>query len=372
MDPRKEESHELPYATPNTDRSFSVPHNTVNIQDALNQVQPVEQKTNTVRTFQSDVAGSVKSDNVSMIKIALAEKERREQEGNYFDVEVKRKNYKPTLLLILTICLVIGGAVGFVYWYFNKPPAPTLEERLAPREPTILYSETQSAVSVTNKNTDVILADLKKETLAKLDLGTVKRILITDIVGTSTINVNAQGFFKAIRSRAPQNLIRVIEPYFFIGAYSFAPHDVFIIFKINSYDTAYPAMLEWEKTLESDLGPLFVEAPKEAKRTENDVAPEVNQEQPVTTIGTDTAIIPESISTSTSSTQPIVKTTADTTGNIFKDKIIQNKDVRALVNPEGKILFMYTFLDRKTLIIISSEKGLKEVITRMTTGRIRR
>lgn len=359
MEPRKDEFSELPYPVVQNDKSFTVPHDTVNIQDAISQAGQSDQKVSTIRTFQSDVAGSVKSDNVSMIKIALAEKERREKEGSYFDVEVKKKNYLPTLLLIVTICAVIAGALGFVYWYFNKPPAPTLEERIAPLEPVILYSETQSTVSVTNKSTDTILLDLKKETLAKLDLGTVKRILITDTVGTSTINVNAQGFFKAIRSRAPESLIRVIEPYFFIGAYSFAPHDVFIIFKINSYDTAYPAMLEWEKSLENDLGPLFIDAKPAASTTTDTSKDELSD----TDIATTTEELPAS---------PTVKTTADSSGNIFKDRIVQNKDVRALVNPEGKIQFMYTFLDRKTLVIISSEKGLKEVITRMTTGRIRR
>jgi hypothetical protein len=329
----------------------------------MNQVGQVDQKVNTIRTFQSDVAGSVKSDNVSMIKIALAEKERREKEGSYFDVEVKKKNYLPTLLLIIIICAVIALALGFVYWYFNKPPTPTLEERIAPLEPVMLYSETQSAVSVTNKNTDTILMDLKKETLAKLDLGTVKRILITDTIGTSTINVNAQGFFKAIRSRAPESLIRVIEPYFFIGAYSFEPHDVFIIFKINSYDTAYPAMLEWERSLESDLGPLFIDV-----RPVTESVTELSKDELSDTDTSTTDTTP----TDEPSTLSTIKTTADSSGNIFKDKVLQNKDVRALVNPEGKILFMYTFLDRKTLVIISSEKGLKEVLTRMTTGRIRR
>jgi hypothetical protein len=367
MDPRKDEFNELPYPVVQNDKSFSVPHDTVNIQDVINQAGQSDQKISTVRTFQSDVAGSVKSDNVSMIKIALAEKERREREGSYFDVEVKKKNYLPTLLLIVIICAVIAGALGFVYWYFNKPPAPTLEERVAPLEPVILYSETQSAVSITNKSTDTILTDLKKETLAKLDLGTVKRILITDTVGTSTINVNAQSFFKAIRSRAPESLTRVIEPYFFIGAYSFAPHDVFIIFKINSYDTAYPAMLEWEKTLESDLRPLFIDVKPLVENITDVSKDDLSDSDISTTTSTTTAT-----STSESTAVSTIKTTADSSGNIFKDRIIQNKDVRALVNPEGKILFMYTFLDRKTLVIISSEKGLKEVLTRMTTGRIRR
>ncbi|MFM2384038.1 MAG: hypothetical protein RIQ72_610, partial [Candidatus Parcubacteria bacterium] len=107
------------------------------------------------------------------------------------------------------------------------------------------------------------------------------------------------------------------------------------------------------------LGPLFI-----------GVQP---MEKSVTDVSKD-ELSDTDISTTTdeSPASSTIKTTADSSGNIFKDRIVQNKDVRALVNPEGKILFMYTFLDRKTLVIISSEKGLKEVLTRMTTGRIRR
>ncbi len=56
----------------------------------------------------------------------------------------------------------------------------------------------------------------------------------------------------------------------------------------------------------------------------------------------------------------------------FEDRIIQNKDTRALIGLDGNIKFLYTFLDQKTLLIVSSERGLKEVQARLTTGRIRR
>ncbi len=362
MEPKTDKHIDVPNIDSAKDNSFSAPHDTIHIQDALNQADPVIPKISTVRTFQSDVAGSVKTDNVSMIKIALAEKERREQEGSYFDVEIPKKKNTPMILLILIVFTAVVGAVGFVYWYFNKPPAPTLEELIAPQEPMILYSETQSAVSVTNKSIDIIKSDLKVEVHETLDLGIVKRILITDTIGTTTRNINAQEFLQAIRSRAPENLLRAIDPYYFIGAYSIAPHDVFIIFKINSYDTAYPAMLEWEKTMETDLIDIFVDKTQTKIKPLQDPEVVIDETEAATTSANETIDTP----------QDQVRTTADASENIFKDKIVQNKDVRALVDPSGKTLFMYTFLDRKTLIIVSSEKGLKEVITRMTTGRIRR
>ncbi len=331
---------------------FNTPHETVKLTDALQQTAKSDGKTSTVRTFQSDIAGTVKTDNVSMIKMAMAEKTRQERQGStYAEFDVKKPIKKIYVFAFIAV-LLIGGAVGFVYWYFNQPAKPTLEDIVAPQEPEIVYSEIQVAVNVDGKDSLTIMQDLRKETLSKLDLGTIKRILIT--TGTSTVrNVQAKEFLGLIRSNAPDGFLRALEPYFVIGAYSFSPHDVFIVFKINSYDTAFPGALQWEQFMEVDLGKLFID----------DIPPA----PPITLATTTSTSSTENISTTTT-----VRTTNDTNKAVFKDKIVQNKDARVLVGPDGKIKLLYSFLDKNTLVIVSSEKGFKELITRMTTGRIRR
>ena len=72
------ESKQDPNKQPEQPR-FTVPHQTVTLTDALAQGPKTEEKTGTVRTFQSDIAGTVQTDNVSMIKMAMAEKARQEQ-----------------------------------------------------------------------------------------------------------------------------------------------------------------------------------------------------------------------------------------------------------------------------------------------------
>ncbi|HEY1037087.1 MAG TPA: hypothetical protein VGE62_00730, partial [Candidatus Paceibacterota bacterium] len=56
--------------------------------------------------------------------------------------------------------------------------------------------------------------------------------------------------------------------------------------------------------------------------------------------------------------------------NRFVDKVIENKDSRALVDENGNILMLYTFVDKNTLVIATSDKALKEIMFRLTTGRI--
>ncbi len=366
---------------------------TVGITEALSQGEVGEVKESTIRTFQSDVAGAVKSDNISMIKIALAEKERREHEGSYADLDVK-KPIKPAYILAGVIILAVLLSLGFVYWYLNKPPSPTLEQLLAPQEPEIVYSETQSAVSIDKKTADTLIVALRKEALAKLDIGTIKRILVTTSTGTSTRNINSTEFLSAVKSRASDSLRRSIEPYFVIGAYSSSPNDAFIIFKINSYDIAYPGMLAWEQYMDVDLSNLFLEkkaaalivVPPPVIATTS-IPAEFSSSTPASTengTSTDMAATSTDINTDTASapittepvatTSPVIpgRTTNDPNKAVWKDRILQNKDTRILVNPDGTIKFLYSFIDKNTLVIVSSEKGFKEIITRVTTGRISR
>ncbi len=341
---------------------------TVKITDALKESAPLEaeEKLSTIRTFQSDIAGAVKNDNVSMIKIALAEKEKREQNSQYIEIEEKKK-MSTAYIVAGAISIVVLCAVGGVYWYVNKPAGPTLEQIIAPQEPEIVYTETQVAVSIDNKTANILLEDLRNEALKKLDLGTMKRIMVTTNTGSSTKNLNSKEFLSVIKSRANDSFKGAIEPYFVMGAYSFEPHDVFIVFKVNSYDVAYPSMLAWEEHLEVDLSNLFIDQTK---------TPPVQQVAELATTtntaATNTASSTSGESTSTPITTPLVTEKPKPIKAVWKDRIIQNKDTRVLLDSEGKIKFLYSFIDKNTLIIVSSEKGFKELITRMTIGRISR
>ncbi len=348
---------------------------TVKITDALKESAPLEadEKLSTIRTFQSDIAGAVKNDNVSMIKIALAEKEKREQNSQYVEIEEKKKMGTAYIVAGIISVLVLC-AVGGVYWYVNKPAGPTLEQIIAPQEPEIVYTETQVAVSIDNKPASILLEDLRNESLKKLDLGTMKRILVTTNTGSSTRNINSKEFLSTIRARANDSFKSSIEPYFVMGAYSFEPHDVFIIFKVNSYDVAYPSMLAWEEHLDVDLSNLFIE-PKAA----SPIAPVQENVVPNPATGTTTdGLVATGTSTPATSSTPSIITPAPVVETpkpikaVWKDRIIQNKDTRVLLDSEGKIKFLYSFIDKNTLIIVSSEKGFKEIITRMTIGRISR
>ena len=305
----------------------TIPRSTIKIGEALDaekQADNGSSRNDAVRTFQSDVAGAVKNDNVSMIKIALAEKARQERSPQYADVARPKKNYGPAIAIFGAIILV-GGIVYGLYAFFNKPIVPTIFEQVAPDEPELIYSENQIAVSAKDKSSDFINKEIRDSMMDNLDLGVIRRTLLLTGTASTTRNTTAVEFLDLTRSRPNDSLKAALGTNYFLGSYSNNPHDTFILMTVNSYESAYPGMLSWEPFMETDIGRFF---PYSA--------------------------LPAATSTA------------------FKDMVLQNKDARVLTDANGAIKFLYTFLDTKTLLIVSSERGLKEVQSRITTGRIRR
>lgn len=323
----------------------TIPRSTIKIGEALEAVEAEEKassRNDAVRTFQSDVAGRVKNDNVSMIKIALAEKARQERNPTYEDVASAERKNPGAAIAIIGAFILVGGIVTGLYFFFNKPIPPTISEQIAPDEPELIYSENQIAVSARDKSSDFINKELSDSMLQDLDLGVIRRTLLTTVgAASSTRNTTAQEFFDLTRSRPNDSLKTALGTNYFLGSYSGNPHDTFMLFTVNSYESAYPGMLAWEPFMETDIGRFF---PYSRMATAN--------------------------ATETGSTSISVRSVGQPLE--FRDRVLQNKDTRVLIGDDGNIKFLYTFLDTKTLLIVSSERGLKEVQSRLTTGRIRR
>jgi hypothetical protein len=200
----------------------------------------------------------------------------------------------------------------------------------------------------------------------RFDLGTMKEIVFTAGSGTSTRRITTKEWFTLMRARASDSLVRSLDPSFEMGTYAFSnPYDTFIIFEVNSYDNAFAGMLQWENSMDTDVGDLFI-----LRRL-------------IIPTGTNGTGIGASGSTTTNTTSQNntgqVQTSQTSTGQNefgalrrreFIDKVVQNKDTRALVDERGTVLMLYTFIGKDTLVIASGEKSLKEILFRLTTGRI--
>lgn len=356
----------------------TIPRQTITIGEALQSARESDTGRNdTIRTYQSDVADSIKDDNVSMIKIALAEKARREQAPTFADVSQTKRSHV-ALISVFAAIIIIGGGVAGLYFYMNRSLPPTISETIAPNEPELLYSEAEALVTANGKNSDQIIRDVRAEMLADLDLGVIKRVLLSTGIGTSTRNTTISEFLGLIRSRASESLKASFGGQYFAGGYSSKPHDTFIIIKIDSYELAYPGMLAWEPYMEKDLGAFFPSSVVAAVATTTSVGTSTATSTMPITASSSASLATSSNADASAASSTVASVTIQPVRTVnqptatFADRIIQNKDTRALIGLDGAIKFLYVFLDRNTLLIVSSERGLKEVQARLTTGRIRR
>lgn len=337
---------EKKFSFPDSDRYLSnkkesenmpQPKPVVHITDALNITDKRDADgLRTIRTFQADIADAIKNDNVSMIKVALAEKKRQDTRGDFNDaLDVKKKD-SMFYIVSISVVLFIFAILGLFFFLSSNTDTGNVAQNGTANEP-LIYTEYATVIDINNRDANDVerlIARIKED---KFDLGTMKEIVLTTGTSTATSRLNSETFLRFINQRANDSLIRALNPEFMLGAYSFSnPYDTFAIFKVNSYDNAFAGMLEWENTLDLDFGGILISKKLiiPAKDTKGTTTPTLAKKR------------------------------------VFVDRVVQNKDSRVLLDENGSVLMLYTFVDKNTLVLASSDKSLKEVLFRLTTGRI--
>lgn len=329
---------------------------TVTIMDVLASSKKDDKDAQTVRTYQSDIASTIKNDNVSMIKVALSEKKRQERRGQLDNtIEDNNKNLYIIIASIFAFLVIAGLIAGFIYLQLggNKQVIQTEQQKVQP----LLFTETTSILNIDEFQLNDLFKIIEKDKEAVMELGSMKSIVLTMGSSTEEKQLTTEEFFTVLNLRAPDGLIRSLNPNFLLGVYAFTPREMFAVFKVNSYDAAFAGMFEWEPNIESDIGDMFIDKKERVKRSINTLSIQTNT-------STSNNIATSSLSTIASSPFGVLSQRK------FIDKVLSNKDTRILVDTNGKESMLYTFIDKETLVIATSEKSLKEIIFRLTTGRI--
>jgi len=296
---------------------------------------PPESEVPSLQTYKDDIQKLIKKDNVSVVTIAAAEAGRR-------DVAVPgaAPAHKPEISLSKVVMIVGGvlltlGALALVAYFFRPTPSVPIQDTL-PAPFIAIDATTVVLVGVAPTRSDIVTHVQDAKTTPTLTLGLVGRLLpvtATQEGGTQTI-LSAQTFLSLLAPHIPPDLLRTIEPTFLLGVHIFDQVQPFLIFKVDSYEQAYSGMLSWEGSMRQDLLPLFEYTPR----------PHIPEEG----LGAD----------STGSTTPVLLPSG------FGDRIVANHDARVLQNNTSDIYFLWTFLDRNTLVITTNQNTLVEIITR--------
>ena len=278
----------------------------------------------TVRTYMSDMADTVRDNEISVIKVALAEQNKHEREDLYRKVEGT-----PTKKVFWVIggIILVAIAIGGTYFIIQQKAKQNIPEQIAKEETLISYDEI-SPISITNPNELINkINTAKKETSTTGKSDIIKFISLSQEVNGLQEKILTQELFKDLGFTAPSSLVRSLSDSYMIGTYTNNTQNLFIIFQTKDYEYTYAGMLEWENTLAGDMFSLFELDTKESKIQIRD--------------------------------------------RKWKDVIINNKDARALVNENDKIILYYLFTDKSNLVIASDESTIKEIVAKLILKNIK-
>lgn len=308
--------------------------------------QHSENELKRIRTFQGDVEELLRHNKVSKASIAIAENEKRVKQetldsqdasvttpdaSKVFTVSsslalAPRWNIRLIVLVAAGIVVVSGIGIGaFLFFGDNEKPAVAEQQTQIPKSVAITLAGGESRAGVLKAIADNI---------ATLSVPQNQLRIIPMTLGI--LNITTEGLFSMLETSAPTPLTRALGTTPTLGVHGFRGGQPFMLFSVSSYDHSFAGMLAWEKNLLRDIGPLF-------------------------------GVLPREILGKASST------TSEALGNriVIKDAIVRNKDARAAFDPQGKIVFLYSFIDKQTLVFTTNEDTLKLLINKAWGGRLR-
>lgn len=277
-----------------------------------------------LHTYRGDVEETIRRQGTSVISIASAEARRREQESAPAPTERKSSRR----IIMLCSVLLLGAATLLGYSFVATEPSP--EGAVLPAS-FIAVDEADELELSEETDRTLLMQQLSTERDATaLSLGLMRQIYMTKVSAPETrALLSAREFLSLLTSRAPDELLRNLDPEFMFGVHVFDGNQPLLLLKTPLYEAAFRGMLAWEEYMVEDLYPLFARTPRPNTPGEGTVkAPLAFLKGP------------------------------------FTDRIVENRDVRAVTDARGEILFLWTFLSRELILITTNESTVREVVSR--------
>lgn len=278
----------------------------------------------TVRTYLSDMADTVRSNEISVIKVALAEQNKHEREDLYRNIEGT-----PTKKIFWVIggIILVAGAIYGTYFILQQKALQNIPAQITREEALLSYDEI-STINITNLNELINKINAaKKEVSVENKVGTIKYFSLSKDINGIKEKILTKELFQGLGFTAPSSLVRSLSPSYMIGTYTSNFPYLFIIFQTKDYEYSYAGMLEWEKSLASDMLSIF------------------------------------SLDT--------IQTKLELNNRKWQDIIINNKDARVLLNENGKEILYYLFTDKNNLVITNNKETIKEIISKLVLKNIK-
>jgi len=341
-------------------------------------IDPLQKKA-AIRTLQGDIAQTVHSQNISVADIALAEQKRAHTSP---EAPIEKDSSGKWWVMGTGLFILLGIAViaGIFYFFPPQEDVPIVE---GPQD-TLLYADDRTVLDIAGMTFESFAKRVTDTLLVQGGPGTIRGVSLVRVLGegSNVKHITTEEFFTLLKSRAPARLSRSLLDGFVFGvATPTSKPSAFLLFKTNSYETAFAGMLEWEDLIADDVPFItYTMGPPEPPIATTTATTTASTTKDATTTKP-FEIDPLEIDPfeSGASTTPATGTPATTAGpafvpppSRFVDMVVKNKDTRALVYPDGTIRLLYAFPDKETLVIAQNKEVLSLLIDRLSTARFTR
>ncbi|MEX0932337.1 MAG: hypothetical protein WDZ61_00385 [Parcubacteria group bacterium] len=304
-----------------------------------------------IRTFQGDVASTIGKQKESLVSIQRREQARRAEKAPSIEEmetsEDKKDTWKTVLLSLGTFLLIAGGIYGSWYAYTEYQEKTELPVITVPANRLITSTKTVE-IAPTGLTRANLIEQIAEEGRSALS-GQVTHLN----VGQTT-----REFLETLEVRAPGRLLRALDDTFMLGVLG-GEGNVFLIVKLASYESAFAGMLEWERSMAEDLGPIFSTRlalrDLESEPIFQDV---VNRNKDSRVLRMALPLVGE-MSTTTSTTTPV--TTEDP-----GEQVATSTDSGVELGAPETVL-VYSFFDQNTLIITDSDEALASILNKLSS-----
>jgi hypothetical protein len=319
-------------------------------------VKPGENRPKALRTYESDVAEVLSQNRTSTASIAIAESRKNTGEDQIGEATESSHAGKKILLVIISLLLLCGGAFGAYYLYSISPLAPSPQSApVVQPAPSLVPSDTKAVIPIDGMNLNNIMIAVRAEIAKPQTANTIKEIILVQTKNSQHFRVAEPDMANIIDIGAPDILLRALADNWMLGVYADGNgvKTTFVVATVDYFQNAFTGMLQWESLMADDLKMYLY------TNTPTDIT---------------TAPLPQaSVSSSTTSTSATSTSTIPFTQIVqspilrgsFKDRIIDNKDVREFVTTDGNTLFLYSFIDNTKLVITGSEATLSNILNRL-------
>ncbi|MES2416339.1 MAG: hypothetical protein V4504_01430 [Patescibacteria group bacterium] len=274
-------------------------------------------KSAVVKTYAEDMADAIDHVEGGMIRQIIQEQE----DGQKREENVSPESTKNKTLMLISAILIVSAFVSLFLVITFKEKAQTVEP--VKQTKNIIFVEQNKFLEVAGLSKTQIIETIKNEVSnSQLKIGGIEAIYLTENKNVVTF----KRFMELIQSNVPAEVTEYTNDNFMIGIYNNEDKSLFILLNIKSFADIFPGMKAWENKIWSDLHDLF------------------DME-----LNADTKYL-------------LTKS--------FEDNIIENKNSRALYDNEKNKILEYVFVDETSVVIISNDDAVHEVMSRLYSAQL--